>query len=128
MIRANGTQMPTITTHTQARCGRNAPSTMVQIRMKSAVTSKSFSVISRMPALRPDSTARVYAIRFRNILIFIESMAGFLAQPSRINHFDQEGTGAVFRIPESVVHHPHDIEADIESDEIRQRQGPHGMR
>ena len=50
------------------------------------------------------------------------------AQPARIHHFNQQRTWPVFWIAEAIVHYPHDVEANVEADEVCKCQRPHRVR
>src|SRR5215469_4961269 len=60
-------------------------------------------------------------------LIGVEAAAGFAAEPAGVNHADQEGAGAVLGVTGAFDEDTHDVEADVEADEISQGQRPHGV-
>jgi hypothetical protein len=49
-------------------------------------------------------------------------------KPAGIHHFDQQRARPVLGIAQPLLQHVHDVEADIETDEIGQRERTHGMR
>jgi hypothetical protein len=55
-----------------------------------------------------------------HFLIRIEASSALFAQPAGVHHFDEQGAGPVFGIAETILQHAHDVEADIEADEIGQ--------
>lgn len=59
--------------------------------------------------------------------ILIESLARFYTQFTGRNHIGEQGAGGIFRITQSLVHHLEDAAAGIETDEISQLQGTHGV-
>src|SRR5205085_12386317 len=59
--------------------------------------------------------------------VFVKSSSAFAAQPASIHHLDEQRTGPILRVAQTVLQHPHDIEANIEADEISQSQRAHGM-
>ena len=61
-------------------------------------------------------------------LILIKPAPGLASKPAGIDHFDQQWAGPVFGITEARLQHAHDVEADVESDEVRQGQRTHRMR
>ena len=67
------------------------------------------------------------ATRFSR-LVFIKSSSTLLSQPARVHHLDQQRAGTILGIAQAILQHSHDVEANIQSDEIRQGQRPHGMR
>src|ERR1700674_5235236 len=73
----------------------------------------------------PGTRYRVLATRFS---ILIKAPAAFPPQPSRIHHLDEQRARPELRITQPLLHHPHDVETNIEPDKIRERQRPHGMR
>src|SRR5258705_429931 len=65
------------------------------------------------------------AVRFS---VLINPPTTLSSLPSRVHHLDEQRAGAVFGIAEAVVQHPHDVEADVEADEVGERERAHGMR
>src|SRR4051812_38474233 len=60
--------------------------------------------------------------------VLIEATAALPSQPAGIHHLDEQRAGAIFRIAEPVFEYAHDVEADVQADEIREREWAHGMR
>src|SRR5689334_16101925 len=60
-------------------------------------------------------------------LVLVESPSAFLSQPPRIDHFDQQRAGSILRVSQPVVHDAHNVEADIESNEVGQSERSHGV-
>src|SRR5437868_12450392 len=63
----------------------------------------------------------------RRLLVLIKSAATLLAQPSSIHHLHKQRAGAVFGIAKTVVQNAHDVETDIQANEIGKGQWTHGM-
>ena len=57
----------------------------------------------------------------------IETAAGLAAQPAGIDHADKKRAGAVFGIAEALMQDTQDVYADVEADEVGQRQRAHGV-
>src|SRR5580658_2805825 len=61
------------------------------------------------------------------LLIFIKAAPALASQPASVDHADQQRAGPVLRIAESVFEDAHDIEADIEANEVGERERAHRM-
>jgi len=61
------------------------------------------------------------------LLIFIKSPSCLFTQPAGLNISFEQRTGPVFCIFKSIEKRIQDCQTGIQSDEIRQCQGPHGM-
>src|ERR1700682_2001771 len=59
--------------------------------------------------------------------ILVESSSALSSQPSGIDHLDQKRARSVFCIANTVVQHPHNVEANVEADKIGQCKRAHGM-
>jgi hypothetical protein len=51
--------------------------------------------------------------------VLIETSSRLAAQPPGVDHFDQQWTRPVLGIAEAAMQYAHDIEANVEADEIR---------
>src|ERR1700751_5756897 len=60
--------------------------------------------------------------------ILKKSFARLPAPPACVHHTDEKRAGAIFRIAQPFFEHAHDVQADVQSDEIRQGQWTHWMR
>src|SRR6266851_6783517 len=60
--------------------------------------------------------------------VLVKSSSALSSQPSGIDHFYQQRARAVFGIAQTVVQHPHNVEANVEANKIGQRERAHGMR
>src|SRR5580698_7205177 len=60
-------------------------------------------------------------------LVTVEAAARLAAQPACVHHANEERTGAVFWVSETLVQDTEDIDTDVEADEVRQCQWAHGM-
>src|ERR1700759_4006949 len=60
--------------------------------------------------------------------ILKKSLAQLPAPPACVHHTDEQRAGAILRIAEPFFEHAHDVQADVQSDEIRQSQWTHWMR
>src|SRR6185437_11753390 len=75
-----------------------------------------------------DFDAAVYRRTVRSgRLIVVETAPALLAEISGGNHAAQQRTGTILRIAETVVEDVEDREADVEADEVGQRQRAHRM-
>src|SRR5579864_4073569 len=59
--------------------------------------------------------------------ISIEPAARFAPQPARIHHSDEQRTGPVLGIAQAVVQHAHDVQANVQADEVGQGERTHGV-
>lgn len=57
--------------------------------------------------------------------VSVEAPPRLAAQIAGIDHLHQQGAGAVLGIPESSVQNAQDVQADVQSYEICERQGTH---
>ena len=55
-------------------------------------------------------------------LVLVKTTPGLATEPTSIDHLDQQRARPVFRVTEARLHHAHDVEADVESNEVRQGQ------
>src|SRR6266571_6384036 len=62
-----------------------------------------------------------------SVAVSIEPLPRFPSQPARSDHLLEQWRGAVFVLTEPILKDFHNREADIEADEVRERQGPEGM-
>src|SRR5256885_1932749 len=61
------------------------------------------------------------------ILVLIKSAATLLAQPSSIHHLHKQRARTVFGIAKTVVQNAHDVETDIQANEVGKGQWTHWM-
>ena len=47
------------------------------------------------------------------LTVIIKSFSAFAAKVSRIHHLSQQRAGSVLRVPEALVQHLHDVEANV---------------
>ena len=59
--------------------------------------------------------------------ISVKAPAGFAAKPAGINHADEEGTGSVFGVADALFEDAHDVETDVEADEVGEGEWAHGV-
>src|SRR5260370_9150632 len=88
------------------------------VRSHSAANGSIFSLAN--------SRARSTASRC-SVAVSIEPLPRFPSETPRGNHLLEQRRGAVFVLTEPVLKDFHDREADIETDEVRERQGPERM-
>src|ERR1700759_2284982 len=60
--------------------------------------------------------------------ILKKSLAQLPAPPACVHHTDEQRAWAILRIAKPFFQHAHDVQADVQSDEIRQSQWTHWMR
>ena len=51
-------------------------------------------------------------------LILVETPPTFSPQPTRVDHLDQQRARSVLGIAQTIVQHPHDVEADVDGNDI----------
>src|SRR5262245_55790385 len=83
--------------------------------------------------LHPKQLSSVYFTSLPDMLVtpmsvFVEATSALPAEPTGVHHFDQQRTRSILRVPQSFLHHAHDVATDIESDKVRQSQRSHRMR
>src|ERR1700727_643756 len=78
----------------------------------------------------PSSESRGVCEPASSLLLRIlkKALAGLPAAPTCVHHADEQRARAILRITQAIFQHAHDVQADIEPDEIRQRQWTHWMR
>src|ERR1700752_585063 len=59
--------------------------------------------------------------------IFIKTFSTFYTEITGRDHIDQQGAGGVFGVAKAFVKNAEDIEADVQTDEVGQLRGPHGV-
>src|SRR5579883_3491229 len=64
-------------------------------------------------------------LRLGLLLIVVKALARLAPQAAGGHHLAQQRTGAVLGVLEAVVEHVHDGQADVEADEVGQRQRAH---
>src|SRR5215469_6036736 len=64
----------------------------------------------------------------QNPSVLVEPAAALSSLPARIHHLYKQGTRPVLGIAQAFVQHAHDVEADIESNEIGESQWSHRVR
>src|SRR5436190_4853156 len=101
------------------------PSSSITSRAKWCVRSHSAAYGSIFS--RANSRASSTTCSRMSVAIDIESRSRFSAEPPGRHHFLQEPRGAVLRIRETVDQHFHDREADVESDQVGERERPERM-
>src|SRR5262245_14000812 len=63
----------------------------------------------------------------RGSSVLVEATSRLPAETTRRHHRFEERTGPVLAVSEALVEHVHDVEADVDADEIGEGQWTHGM-
>src|SRR5204863_3079591 len=58
--------------------------------------------------------------------VLVETAAGLSTEAPGVDHPDQQRAGAVLGVAEAVLEHTQDVEADVEPNQIGERQRAHG--
>ena len=77
-------------------------------------------VVSRdRPSSRDELTPGSDSEQSNAGLVLIKPAPRLAAEPPGIDHLDQQRARPVLGVAQAALHHAHDVEADVESDEVR---------
>src|SRR3954469_12883365 len=75
----------------------------------------------------PTTLAPLRNTQYAILSVLVKPFPTFPPKPPGLYHLDQQWAGAVLGVFEAVVEHVEDVQAYVETDEVGERQRPHGV-
>src|SRR5262245_27699400 len=90
-----------------------------------SLSSANWRTVSRTIFCSSVGVKFMLSLRARRSRVLVEPAARLPSQPARLDQLAQERAGPVLRVAEPFVQNLEDVEADVESDQVRERERPH---